>query len=34
RDVPSDTVVMGTPAKPVYLRNEYDKKRDEWEKSS
>ncbi len=32
KDVPPDTVVMGTPAKPVYSRNEYDKKRENWEK--
>ncbi|MCP8320284.1 MAG: N-acetyltransferase, partial [archaeon] len=34
KDVLPDTVVMGTPAKPVYSRNEYDKKREDWEKSS
>ena len=32
-DVNSDTVVMGTPAKPVYLRTEYEKKRKNWEKN-
>ena len=33
KDVPQDTVVMGIPAKPVCSRNEYDKKRKNWEKS-
>ncbi|MGB9660015.1 MAG: acyltransferase, partial [Nitrososphaerales archaeon] len=32
-DVPQGTVVMGVPAKPVYLRDEYDRKRRDWEKS-
>src|SRR5213594_2130568 len=31
RDVPPDTVVMGHPAKPVYSRAEYDRKKKEWE---
>lgn len=31
KDVPDDTVVMGVPARPVYKRNEYDKKRKAWE---
>jgi acetyltransferase-like isoleucine patch superfamily enzyme len=31
KDVPADTVVMGVPAKPVYSRKEYDKKKAEWE---
>ena len=30
KDVPSDTVVAGIPAKPKYSRNEYDKKQSEW----
>jgi len=30
KDVPSDTVVTGVPAKPKYSRNEYDKKQTEW----
>ena len=31
KDVPADTVVMGVPAKPTYSRQEYDKKKAEWE---
>jgi acetyltransferase-like isoleucine patch superfamily enzyme len=31
KDVPADTVVMGVPAKPVYSRKEYDRKKAEWE---
>ncbi len=31
KDVPDDTVVMGVPARPVYKRSEYDKKRKTWE---
>ncbi len=31
KDVPDDTVVMGVPARPVYKRSEYDKKRKAWE---
>ena len=31
KDVPTDTVVMGAPAKPVYSRKEYDRKKAEWE---
>lgn len=31
KDVPADTVVMGHPAKPVYSRAEYDKKKKAWE---
>ncbi|MEM3437263.1 MAG: acyltransferase [Nitrososphaerales archaeon] len=31
KDVPPNTVVMGIPAKPVYSRDEYDKKRENWE---
>jgi acetyltransferase-like isoleucine patch superfamily enzyme len=31
KDVPADTVVMGVPAKPVYSRQEYDKKKAGWE---
>jgi len=31
KDVPDNTVVMGVPAKPVYDRSIYDKKRKEWE---
>jgi UDP-2-acetamido-3-amino-2,3-dideoxy-glucuronate N-acetyltransferase len=31
RDVPPDMVVMGHPAKPVYSRAEYDKKKKAWE---
>jgi len=30
KDVPSDTVVIGVPAKPKYSRNEYDKRQTEW----
>ncbi len=30
KDVPPDTVVMGTPAKPIYSRSEYEKKRAHW----
>jgi acetyltransferase-like isoleucine patch superfamily enzyme len=30
RDVPPDTVVVGSPAKPVYSRHEYEKKRLAW----
>ena len=30
KDVPSDTVVTGVPAKPKYSRNEYDKRQTEW----
>ncbi len=33
RDVPPETVVMGSPAKPVYSRKEYDIKRNLWEKN-
>ena len=29
-DVPPNTVVAGTPAKPKYSRAEYDKKQNEW----
>ncbi|MEM3068763.1 MAG: acyltransferase, partial [Nitrososphaerales archaeon] len=32
-DVPQGTVVMGVPAKRVYSRDEYDRKRKDWEKS-
>ncbi|MGI0069430.1 MAG: acyltransferase, partial [Nitrosopumilaceae archaeon] len=31
KDVPPNTLVMGTPAKVKYSREEYDKKRKEWE---
>jgi acetyltransferase-like isoleucine patch superfamily enzyme len=31
KDVPPETVVMGHPAKPVYSRAEYDRKKKEWE---
>jgi len=31
KDVPDNTVVMGVPAKPVYNRDVYNKKRKEWE---
>jgi acetyltransferase-like isoleucine patch superfamily enzyme len=31
KDVPADTVVMGVPAKPVYSRQEYDRKKAGWE---
>jgi acetyltransferase-like isoleucine patch superfamily enzyme len=31
KDVPPNTVVMGTPAKAKYSREEYDKKRKKWE---
>lgn len=31
KDVAPDTVVMGHPAKPVYSRAEYDKKKKQWE---
>jgi acetyltransferase-like isoleucine patch superfamily enzyme len=31
KDVPPNTVVMGHPAKPVYSREEYDRKKKEWE---
>ena len=34
KDVPSETLVMGTPAKPVYNRKTYDEKRRAWGKSS
>jgi acetyltransferase-like isoleucine patch superfamily enzyme len=30
KDVPPETVVVGVPAKPVYSREEYEKKRLEW----
>ena len=33
KDVPSDIVVTGVPAKPKYSRNEYDKKQTEWKNS-
>jgi acetyltransferase-like isoleucine patch superfamily enzyme len=33
KDVPPDTVVMGHPAKPVYSRAEYDRKKKAWESS-
>jgi acetyltransferase-like isoleucine patch superfamily enzyme len=33
KDVPPNTVVMGIPAIPVYTRDEYNKKRENWEKS-
>ena len=33
KDVPPNTVVLGVPARPVYSRKEYDKKREVWEKS-
>jgi acetyltransferase-like isoleucine patch superfamily enzyme len=33
KDVPAGTVVMGAPAKPVYSRKEYDRKKAEWEES-
>jgi acetyltransferase-like isoleucine patch superfamily enzyme len=33
KDVPPETVVMGHPAKPVYSRAEYDRKKKEWESS-
>jgi acetyltransferase-like isoleucine patch superfamily enzyme len=33
KDVPSDTVVVGVPAKIKYSREEYDKKKKEWESS-
>lgn len=32
RDVPPETVVMGHPARPVYSRSDYEKKREAWEK--
>lgn len=32
KDVLQDTVVMGNPAKPVFSRETYEKKRDVWEK--
>ncbi|WP_415283943.1 acyltransferase [Candidatus Nitrososphaera sp. FF02] len=32
RDVPADTVVMGNPARVAYSRQEYDRKKKEWEK--
>jgi acetyltransferase-like isoleucine patch superfamily enzyme len=32
RDVPADTVVMGNPARVAYSRQEYDLKKQEWEK--
>ena len=31
KDVPADTVVMGHPARQVYSRAEYDRKKKEWE---
>jgi acetyltransferase-like isoleucine patch superfamily enzyme len=31
RDVPPDTVVMGSPARIAYTRTEYDRKKKEWE---
>jgi acetyltransferase-like isoleucine patch superfamily enzyme len=31
RDVPPETVVMGHPARPMYSRAEYDRKKKEWE---
>jgi acetyltransferase-like isoleucine patch superfamily enzyme len=31
KDVPAETVVMGHPAKPVYSRDAYDKKKAKWE---
>ncbi len=31
RDVPADTVVMGNPARIAYSRQEYDRKKKEWE---
>lgn len=34
KDVPPNTVVMGFPAKVVYTRDEYDKKRLEWNSTS
>jgi len=34
KDVPSETLVMGSPAKPAYDRKTYDEKRKVWEKSS
>ena len=30
KDVPPDTVVAGVPARPIYSREEYEKKRREW----
>lgn len=33
KNVPANTVVLGVPARPVYSRKEYDKKRKAWEKS-
>ncbi len=33
KDVPSETVVMGNPAKSVYNRSEYNKKKELWEKN-
>ena len=33
KDVPPDTVVIGSPAKPMYSRQEYDKKQLDWKKS-
>jgi acetyltransferase-like isoleucine patch superfamily enzyme len=33
KDVPPETVVMGHPAKPVYSRAQYDRKKKEWESS-
>lgn len=33
RDVPPDTVVMGAPAKPVYSRSVYEKKKSLWEET-
>ncbi len=34
RDVPPNKVVMGVPARPVYDREEYEKKRAKWESGS
>jgi len=31
KDVPEETVVIGVPAKPVYDRKEYEKKKANWE---
>jgi acetyltransferase-like isoleucine patch superfamily enzyme len=32
KDVPPETVVIGHPAKPVYSRAEYDRKKKAWER--